>query len=160
MKTHFESQAAVNNDQTDIQALCEGKLIYRNSKLCMTKDLGLHGNMFGGKMMAMLDEVASIFASEICDTPSIVTKKIEEVIFERPVKVGQIIKIYCGIQQMGNTSISLRVEARVYNVYTEIEKLVCSTRMLFVKIDNEGNAIPISDRVKAKFNKITSEQKS
>ncbi len=153
MKPNSEKNDSVNNDKTDIQRLCEGKLVYRNSKLCMTKDLGLHGNMFGGKMMALLDEVASIFASEICDTPRIVTKKIEEVIFNRPVKVGQIIKIYCGIERIGNTSLTLNIEARVYNVYTEQESLVCSTRMMFVKIDNEGNPIPISEKIKTKFEK-------
>jgi acyl-CoA thioesterase YciA len=142
----------VNNDAHDVTRLREGKLVYRNSKLCMTKDLGLHGNMFGGKMMALLDEVTSIFACEICDTPRMVTKKIEEVIFERPVKVGQIIKIYCGIAAFGKTSITVSVEARAYNVYTEVEKLVCSTRMKFVRIDDEGSAIPIAERIKVKFN--------
>lgn len=141
----------VNNNSTHIQRLCEGKMIYRSSKLCMTKDLGLHGNMFGGKMMALLDEVTSIFACEICDTPRMITKKIEEVIFEAPVKVGQIIKIYCGIAKFGRTSITLNVEARGYNVYTEQEKVVCSTRMIFVRIDNEGSAIPIDERIKVKF---------
>jgi acyl-CoA thioesterase YciA len=117
----------------------------------MTKDLGLHGNMFGGKMMALLDEVTSIFACEICDTPRMITRKIEEVVFERPVKVGQIIKIYCGIVSIGNTSITLNVEARAYNVYNEVEKLVCSTRMIFVRIDEDGNPIPISERIRTKF---------
>jgi acyl-CoA thioesterase YciA len=143
--------SSVNNNQAEIKGLCDGKLVYRNSKLCMTKDLGLHGNMFGGKMMSLLDEVTSIFACEICDTPKMVTKKIEEVIFERPVKVGQIIKIYCGIEKIGNTSLTLNVEARSYNVYTEIENLVCTTRMIFVRIDDDGAAIPISDRIKEKF---------
>jgi acyl-CoA thioesterase YciA len=150
METKIKN-GSVNNNQAEIKGLCDGKLVYRNSKLCMTKDLGLHGNMFGGKMMALLDEVTSIFACEICDTPKMVTKKIEEVIFERPVKVGQIIKIYCGIEKIGNTSLTLNVEARSYNVYTEVEALVCTTRMIFVRIDDDGAAIPISDRIKEKF---------
>ncbi len=143
----------INVKKNSIVMLNEGKLVYRNSKLCMTKDLGLHGNMFGGKMMSLIDEVTSIFACEICDTPRMITKKIEEVIFERPVKVGQIIKVYCGIEKIGNTSITIKVEARGYNVYTEVEKLVCSTRMIFVRIDDEGNAIPISDKIRGKFKK-------
>ena len=140
-------------DKSMITMLNEGKLVYRTAKLCMTKDLGLHGNMFGGKMISILDEVTSIFACEICDTPCMITKKIEEVIFERPVKQGHIIKVYCGIEKIGNTSITINVEARGYNVYTEVEKLVCSTRMIFVRIDEDGNTIPISDRIRAKFKK-------
>lgn len=145
--------SSVSNDQAEIKGLSEGKLIYRSAKLCMTKDLGLHGNMFGGKMMALLDEVTSIFACEICDTPRMITKKIEEVIFDRPVKVGQIIKIYCGIEKIGNTSITINVEARGYNVYTEVESIVCSTRMIFVRIDDDGSPIPISDKIRVKFSR-------
>jgi acyl-CoA thioesterase YciA len=149
----METTMEINVKKNSIVMLNEGKLVYRNSKLCMTKDLGLHGNMFGGKMMSLIDEVTSIFACEICDTPRMITKKIEEVIFERPVKVGQIIKVYCGIEKIGNTSITIKVEARGYNVYTEVEKLVCSTRMIFVRIDDEGNAIPISGKIRGKFKK-------
>jgi acyl-CoA thioesterase YciA len=151
METKQKINGTINNDLADVMKLCEGKLIYRNSRLCMTKDLGLHGNMFGGKMMSLLDEATSIFACEVCDTPRMITKKMEEVIFERPVKVGQIIKIYCGIEKIGNSSITLKVEARGYNVYTEVEKLVCSTRMIFVRIDDDGNPIPISERIRTKF---------
>lgn len=153
METKTKEGNSVDTLMAEINGLCQGKLVYRSSKLCMTKDLGLHGNMFGGKMMALLDEVTSIFACEICDTPRMITKKIEEVIFERPVKVGQIIKIYCGIVKIGKSSITLTVEARAYNVYTEVEKLVCSTRMIFVRIDDEGNPIPISERIRTKFKK-------
>ena len=153
MEIKEKINGTANNDVADVMRLCEGKLVYRNSRLCMTKDLGLHGNMFGGKMMSLLDEVTSIFACEVCDTPKMITKKIEEVIFERPVKEGQIIKVYCGIDKIGNSSITITVEARGYNVYTEVEKLVCSTRMIFVRIDDDGNPIPISERIRTKFKK-------
>lgn len=150
----IENNETITTEQNDIKKLCEGKLIYRNSRLCMTKDLGLHGNMFGGKMMSLLDEVTSIFACEVCDTPRMITKKIEEVVFERAVKQGQIIKVYCGIERIGNTSITINVEARGYNVYNEVEKLVCSTRMIFVRIDDLGNPIPISERIRVKFKRV------
>ena len=140
-----------SNDAADLERLRNKKLIYRGSKLCMTSDLGVHGNLFGGKMMSLIDENAGIFVCEICDTPRMVTKKIEEVVFDRPVKVGSIMKIYCGIEKIGSTSITIRVEVRNYNVYTEKEYKVCSTRLVFVRIDEEGNAIPIADRIKIKF---------
>lgn len=150
----IEKNEMITSEQNEVRKLCEGKLIYRNSRLCMTKDLGLHGNMFGGKMMSLLDEVTSIFACEVCDTPRMITKKIEEVVFERPVKEGQITKVYCGIEEIGNSSITINVEARGYNVYNEVEKLVCSTRMIFVRIDDLGNPIPISERIRVKFKRV------
>jgi len=121
------------------------------TKICMTLDQGVHGNMFGGKMLSLLDESAGAYCSQICDTPNMVTKKIEDVVFECPVKVGNIIKIYAQVDKIGTTSITVKLEARKHNVYTGQQKLVCSTRMVFVRIDDEGSPVPISERVKQRY---------
>lgn len=134
-----------------VEKLGKGELIYRSSMLCFAKDIGVHGNLFGGNMLAKLDEIGATMSCEICDTPRMVTKKMEEVIFNHPVKVGHIIKFYAGIEGIRNTSISLNIEARRYNVYTEDEVIVCSTKMIFVRIDEDGNPIPISQRIKERY---------
>jgi acyl-CoA thioesterase YciA len=121
------------------------------TKICMALDLGVHGNLFGGSMMSFLDEAAAAYACQICDTPRMVTKKIEEVVFECPVKVGNIIKIYGEVDSIGKSSITLKLEARKHNVYTGQQKLVCSTKMVFVRIDDEGQPVPISERVKVRY---------
>jgi acyl-CoA thioesterase YciA len=102
-------------------------------------------------MMSFLDEAAAAYACQICDTPRMVTKKIEEVVFECPVKVGNIIKIYGEVDSIGTSSITLKLEARKHNVYTGQQKLVCSTKMVFVRIDDEGQPVPISERVKVRY---------
>lgn len=134
-----------------VEKLGNGELIYRSSMLCFAKDIGVHGNLFGGNMLAKCDEIGVTLACEVCDTPRMVTKKMEEVIFNHPVKVGHIIKFYGGIDIIGNTSITLNIEARRYNVYTEEEVIVCSTKMIFVRIDEDGNPIPISQRIKDRY---------
>lgn len=118
------------------------------TKIAMTMDMGVSGNLFGGRMLSILDEAAAAYASQICDCPKVLTKKIEEVVFESPVKVGNIIKVYGGVDKIGNTSITLNLEARRYNVHTGQEKNVCYTKMVFVRIDDDGNPVPISEQVK------------
>ena len=117
------------------------------TRVCMASQIGVHGNLFGGEMMALLDESAAAYSCQICDTPRMVTKKVEEVIFQRPVKTGNLIKIYGGVEKIGNTSITINLEARKHNVYTGVQDLVCSTKMVFVRIDDEGAPVPISERV-------------
>jgi acyl-CoA thioesterase YciA len=121
------------------------------TKICMALDLGVHGNLFGGNMMAFLDESAAAYTCQLCDTPRMVTKKIEEVVFQNPVKVGNILKIYGEVDKIGTTSITVKLEARKHNVYTGQQKLVCSTKMVFVRIDDEGSPVPISERVKLRY---------
>ena len=121
------------------------------TKICMASELGVHGNLFGGSMMAFLDEAAAAYSCQICDSAKMVTMKIEEVVFQSPVRVGNLIKIYASVEKFGNTSITINLEARKHNVHTGKQELVCSTKMVFVKLDEEGSSIPISDRVKIRY---------
>jgi acyl-CoA thioesterase YciA len=114
-------------------------------------DLGFHGNLFGGKLLAWIDAAAAAYAAEVCDTPRMVTVAIERCEFKRPAKEGQMIKIYGSVESIGNTSITLRLEARTHNVYNGNQNTVLNTNIVFVRIDEQGDAIPISDRVRDKF---------
>ena len=115
-------------------------------------DLGFHANLFGGKLLAWLDAAGVAFAMEVCDTPRIVTIKIDECLFKRPVKEGQLLKIYGDVFSIGNTSITLYLEARAHNVYSGSQSVILSTKIKFVRIDENNDPIPISERVKAKYN--------
>jgi acyl-CoA hydrolase len=42
-------------------------------------------------------------------------------------------------------------------VYSGEEQVVCSTNFTFVRIDEQGDAIPISDRVKERFQHLAGE---
>jgi acyl-CoA thioesterase YciA len=121
-----------------------------STHFCKAANVGYHGNLFGGTMLAWLDEAGVAFACQICDTPRMVTKKISEVVFHKPVKPGQIIKIYGGVKSIGNRSIVIHLEARRHSVYNGNQKTVLTTDMTFVRIDGDGEAIPISERVKVK----------
>lgn len=123
-------------------------------QLCMGKDLGVHGNLFGGVMLSWIDEAAGTMASKICRSPNMVTLKIDEVIFKKPVRVGFMIRIYGEVQRMGNTSITLKIEARRYNVISEEESVVLSTKITFVRIDESGEPVPIPSPVRDMYKDI------
>ena len=114
-------------------------------------DLGFHANLFGGKLLAWLDAAGAAFAMETCDTPRMVTIKIDECVFKKPAKEGQMIKIYGDVANIGNTSIELYLEARAHNVYSGHQTVILSTNITFVRIDENGDPIPISERVKMKY---------
>ena len=134
----------------NVNKLREGELVMRSTWICMTKDLGVHGNAFGGILMSHVDEIAAVFAAEICDTPLMVTRTLNTE-FLAPIKVGNIIKTYCGIISIGNTSIDIVVEMRKYNLRTEKEIVCLRAKTTFVRIDEEGSAIPISETIKNKY---------
>jgi len=131
-----------------------------STHFCKAANVGYHGNLFGGTMLAWLDEAGAAFACQACDTPRMVTKRISEVIFNKPVRPGQIIKIYGEVRAVGQTSITIRLEARRHSVYNGSQRTVLTTDMTFVRIDGDGESIPVGDKVKTKFQKsISSEDK-
>ena len=114
-------------------------------------DLGFHGNLFGGKLLAWLDASAAAFAAQFCDTPRMVTISIDKCVFKKPAKEGQLLKIYGDVEKIGITSITLKLEARSHNVYNGRQTVILSTNIAFVRVDEQGDAIPISDRVRKKI---------
>lgn len=117
-------------------------------------DLGFHANLFGGKLLAWLDAAGAAYATECCDWPRMVTVQIDKCVFKRPAKEGQLIKIYGMVEEVGNTSIKLYMEARSHNVYSGKQKVILSTHITFVKIDETGDPTPISEKVKLKLIQI------
>lgn len=122
------------------------------TKVVLARDIGVHGNLFGGLMLSWLDEAGAAFACQICDSSRMVTKHISEVNFKRPVKTGRIVKIYGEVKALGNTSIQVSLEARSHNPLSGKQKIVCVTRMVFVQIDEEGDPLQLSKKVKEKWN--------
>ena len=117
-------------------------------------DLGFHGNLFGGKLLSWIDAAIAAYAMEVCHTNSMITVSLDKCVFNRPAKEGNLVKIYAQVSKIGNTSVTFEVEARNYNVFREDEKLILNTNMTFVRVDNEGVPISISQSVKEKWSDI------
>jgi acyl-CoA thioesterase FadM len=49
------------------------------------------------------------------------------------------------------------MEARAHNVYTGNQVVVLKTQITFVQIDEDGNAIPISEKCKNRITKMLTE---
>ncbi len=120
-------------------------------RIVLARDIGIHGNLFGGMLMAWIDEAAAAFATEYCYTPNMVTVRVGEMLFKKPLKAGHHLRIYGQVQHLGNTSITLCLEARKYSLYSSEETLVCSTNITFVRIDDDGTPTAIGETVRQKY---------
>jgi len=120
-------------------------------------DLGFHGNLFGGKLLSWIDASAAGYAMQLCDTPRMVTVSIDQCNFERPAKESQLLKIYGYPRKVGNTSMTLYMEARAHNVYSGKQDLVLKTHITFVQIDEGGNPIPLEEKAKRRLSEMISQ---
>jgi acyl-CoA thioesterase YciA len=131
-----------------------------STKICKTSDIGVNDNLFGGVMLQWIDEAGGVMASSLCCTPNMITLKMDEVVFKLPVKVKEHIRIYGKVDNVGTSSLRLSIEARRFDFASHKEELVCSTKILFVKINSEGKATPIGSGSKERIMKIQSHCKN
>ena len=115
-------------------------------------DLGFHGNLFGGKLLSWVDAALAAYAMEKCRSQNMITIALDQCVFRQPAKEKQLVKIYAEMTKIGNTSATFAVEARGYNVFRGDEVVLLATTMTFVRVDEEGIPIPISEQVKRIFN--------
>jgi len=122
-----------------------------STKICKTSDIGINNNLFGGTMLSWLDEAGGTMASSVCCTPQVITLKIDEVLFKKPVKVNEHIRIYGQVDRVGRTSIALYLEARRFDFQRHDEETVCSTKVIYVRIDPDGVPVEIDREIREKY---------
>ena len=58
-------------------------------------------------------------------------------------------RINC-VLKIGNTSLTVELEARRTSIYNGTQKTVCKCNMVFVRIDGDGEPVPIPEHVHKK----------
>ncbi|PCR91857.1 acyl-CoA thioesterase [Natrinema ejinorense] len=100
--------------------------------------------LHGGNLMKWLDEVSAMsamrFAGETC-----VTARVNELDFERPIRIGDTALVEAYVYDSGRTSVHVALRAwREEPRSGETEKTTEST-FTFVAIDENGETVPVPD---------------
>jgi len=100
------------------------------------------GTIFGGKVMAYIDDIAGLSAMRHSGMV-VVTASTDSVDFIRPLKVGQAIHLESFVTWTHNTSMEVFVKVMGEDLKTG-ERFVGATAFLtFVALDNEGKPHPV-----------------
>lgn len=99
-------------------------------------DLNANGTLFGGKVLAWIDEEAALYSIIQLESKKVVTKYISEINFMSTAKEGDIVEIGIDVIKFGHTSISLNCEVR--NKMTH-ESIVTVDNIIMVNLDDDGN---------------------
>lgn len=126
---------------TDQAKSCANSLTVKTSHV-LPPDTNSHGTLFGGKLMAHIDDVAAIAAVRHA-RKTVVTASMDSLDFLSPVKVGDSICVEAFVTWTHHTSMEVFVKAVTENLLTG-ERMVCTTAFLtFVAIDANGRPTDI-----------------
>jgi acyl-CoA thioesterase YciA len=107
-------------------------------KLVKPGDLNANNTLFGGRLMAWVDEEAAIYAAIETRHEKVVTKSISAINFIAPAKKGDVVEIGVALKRVGKTSVTLEVKVRnlvTQNIIVEIDEMV------FVCVDENGRPV-------------------
>ena len=115
-------------------------------RLVMYSDLNAAGRLFGGRLMAWIDEATAMAAMRLMGTKRIVTKKFGEVVFEAPGLLGDLIEIWCRPEREGTTSLTLDCRVLVRTIDPDAARRICRSTVVYVALDAEGRPTPWRQR--------------
>ena len=108
---------------------------FHTRKWVKPEDLNPNGSLFGGKLLAWLDEELALYSIIQLENPRIVTKHMSEINFRSSARQGDIIEIGIDVVKFGHTSLELKCEAR--NMMTR-ETIITIDSSVMVNLGEDG----------------------
>lgn len=109
----------------------------------MPSDANVHGDVFGGWIMAQVDIAGSIPATHRADG-RVATIAVNSFVFKSPVFVGDLLSFYAEVVKTGNTSLTVCVEvyAQRQRLDAEVVKVTEAT-LTYVATDSARRPRPL-----------------
>jgi acyl-CoA hydrolase len=79
------------------------------TELVLPNDTNLFGNLMGGRLMYWMDIAAALSAQKHCNAP-VVTASVDNISFENPIKLGNVVHIEARITRAFNTSMEIHLK--------------------------------------------------
>lgn len=95
------------------------------------------GNVHGGEIIKMMDSTAGIAAQKHCRT-NVVTARVDELCFKKPVKIGDYITCTARVVYSGFSSMEIFVTVESENLYTGETKIALTAFFTMVSLDENG----------------------
>jgi acyl-CoA thioesterase YciA len=111
--------------------------------VAMPADANPDGDVFGGWILSQMDLAAWVHARKIT-THRIVTVAIDNIVFHKPVYVGDCILCYVATEKVGRTSITVKVNVMVERRESYEVDQVTEGRFVYVAIGADRTPIPVN----------------
>src|SRR5687768_12411309 len=111
----------------------------------LSRDTNSQGTIFGGIILSYIDMAGAIEAHRRTRMERFVTVAMREVIFHKPVFVGDLASFYAETLRIGNTSITVRVIVEAERVGVSTERVrVTEAEVVYVAVDANRQKISIN----------------
>jgi acyl-CoA hydrolase len=114
------------------------------------------GDLFGGDLMALVDQAAAVAAMRHAGGPA-VTKSIDRLDFHQPIPVGSLVTCSAAVEFVGNSSMHITVEVHSERIATGERRHTHTAHVVFVAINPDRTPrrvprlVPETDAERGRF---------
>ncbi|MDW0109922.1 acyl-CoA thioesterase [Sporosarcina aquimarina] len=112
------------------------------TKLVLPPDTNHLDTIFGGQVLAFIDEIAAITAMKHAQMP-VVTASIDSVDFLSSAVVGDVLELEANVSSTGRTSMEVYVMVHSSNLLTNETKLTTESFLTMVAIGPDNRPTPV-----------------
>jgi acyl-CoA hydrolase len=114
----------------------------RQFKAIFPNNVNHYDTLFGGTALSFMDEVAFITATRF-SRQKMVTVSSDKIDFNKPIPAGTIIEIIGSILKVGNTSIKVKVEIFIEEMYSDKREKAIEGVFTLVAIGEDKTSVKI-----------------
>jgi len=112
---------------------------FHTRKWVKPQDLNPNQTLFGGQLLAWIDEEAALYTIIQLENSKVVTKYISEINFMASAKQGDIVEIGIEVLAFGKSSMTMKCEVR--NKMTR-ETIITVDKIIMVNLGDDGKPSP------------------
>jgi len=101
-----------------------------------------HNTLFGGTLLAWMDEVAFITATRFGRVP-FVTVSLDRTDFKRPIPAGAIVELIGTVEHLGRTSVRVRVDVWMEHRYRDEREKAATGEFTMVAVGDDHRPVPV-----------------
>jgi acyl-CoA hydrolase len=111
------------------------------TEIVMPEDANHFGNVFGGRVLALIDKAGAVAAMRHCHSP-VVTASIDRVDFHAGAKVGSILVLEAALNAVFTTSLEVEVVVWAEDPLTGERMMTCRAFVTMVCVNADGHPRP------------------
>ena len=112
----------------------------------LPRDTNSQGTIFGGVILSYIDTAGAIEAHRHTHMERFVTVAMKEVIFHKPVFVGDLVSFYAETLRVGTTSITVHVIVEVERFGKTERVRVTEAEVIYVAVNDKGEKVAITSK--------------
>src|SRR5919107_1723942 len=112
------------------------------TELVLPNDTNVFGNLMGGRLMYWMDIAAALSALKHCASPT-VTASVDNISFENPIKLGNVVHIEAQVSRAFNTSMEIHIKVWGEDNLHQYRYESNEAYFTFVALDPTGKPRPV-----------------